>query len=91
MIVFLNPKIAAFFLAIFSQFLSSDQSAAVQVVMVLTAFIVDAGWYVMIAFVMAIPGLLRRLESHARQLELMIGLVLMLICAVLAWRLLTGM
>ena len=59
--------------------------------MVMTAFIVDAGWYVLIAFVIAMPGLLRRLEKNARQLELVIGLVLMLICAVLAWRLLTGM
>ena len=91
MIVFLNPKIAAFFLAIFSQFLSTDQGAAVQVLMVMTAFFVDAGWYVMIAFIIAMPGLMRRLETRARQLELVIGLVLMLICAVLAWRLLTGM
>ena len=91
MIVFLNPKIAAFFLAIFSQFLSTDQGAGVQVLMVMTAFVVDAGWYVLIAFVIAMPGLLRRLETRARQLELVIGLVLMLICAVLAWRLLTGM
>ena len=91
MIVFLNPKIAAFFLAIFSQFLSTDQGAGVQVLMVMTAFVVDAGWYVLIAFVIAMPGLLRRLETRARQLELVIGLVLMLICVVLAWRLLTGM
>ena len=90
MIVFLNPKIAAFFLAIFSQFLSTDQGAGVQVLMVMTAFVVDAGWYVLIAFIIAMPGLLRRLETRARQLELVIGLVLMLICAVLAWRLLTG-
>lgn len=91
MIVFLNPKVAVFFLAIFSQFLDKDQGAEVQLLMVMTAFIIDTGWYVLMAAVIAMPALLRLLEKQAHRLELIIGLGLLVISGLLVWRLSTGL
>jgi threonine/homoserine/homoserine lactone efflux protein len=90
MIVFLNPKVAVFFLAVFSQFLTLDQGASVRLLMVLTAFFIDTGWYVLVALIIAMPKILRVIELRERQLELMIGIVLCLICINLVWRLLSG-
>ena len=90
MIVFLNPKVAVFFLAVFSQFLTVDQGFSVRLLMVMTAFVIDTGWYVLIALVIALPQVLRVIESRARYLEFVIGVILALVCAGLVWRLLTG-
>lgn len=90
MIVFLNPKIAVFFLAVFSQFLTPDQGASVRVLMVMTAFVIDTGWYVLIALVLALPQVLRLVETRTQQLELMIGIILTTVSIGLAWRLLSG-
>jgi len=79
MIVFLNPKIAAFFLAIFSQFLDEGQSIATRAGMTALAGLIDTGWYLLIAIIIAFPPLLARLERHQNKIELGIGSMLMLI------------
>ena len=90
LIVFLNPKVAAFFLAIFSQFLSADHGLGIQMLMVMTAFVIDTSWYVLIALIIALPKLLRILERHAWRLELFIGVMLLFISALLIWKMATG-
>lgn len=73
LIVFLNPKVAAFFLAIFSQFLSIDQSILTRVGMTMLAWGIDTGWYVFMAFVLAMPVILNKLRQHHGLVEASMG------------------
>lgn len=88
LIVFLNPKIAAFFLAIFSQFLVEGQDLATRTGMTMLAWLIDTGWYLLAAVIIAFPPVLSRLERHQQRIELGIGCVLLLIGLSLALRIL---
>ena len=49
-IAFLNPKLAVFFLALFSQFIDPQAlTLSVGVIMCLTVFVIDTGWYLLVA------------------------------------------
>lgn len=49
-IAFLNPKLAVFFLALFSQFIDpANLTFKVGMIMCLTVFIIDTGWYLIVA------------------------------------------
>ena len=51
-IAFLNPKLAIFFLALFSQFIDPDSmTITIGIIMCLTVFIIDTGWYLIVAIV----------------------------------------
>lgn len=88
MIVFLNPKIAAFFLAIFSQFLDADQDMATRAGMTALAWLIDTGWYLLVAMIITFPPLLTRMERRQQKIEMGIGCVLMLIGLSLGGRML---
>lgn len=76
MISLLNPKLAVFFTALFSQFVSAGQSATDQLIMVLTATLVDAGWYTLVALLFSQPRLLAWLRRHLKRVEQLTGVVL---------------
>lgn len=78
LIVFFNPKVAAFFLAIFSQFLSIDQSILTRIGMTILAWGIDTGWYVFMAFVLAMPIVLNKLRQHHGLVEAAMGALLLL-------------
>ena len=78
LIVFLNPKVAAFFLAIFSQFLSIDQTILTRMGMTILAWAIDTGWYVFMAFVLAMPMVLSKLRQHHGLVEASMGGLLLL-------------
>lgn len=49
-IAFLNPKLAIFFLALFSQFIDPEHlTFQVGLIMCLTVFVLDTGWYLLVA------------------------------------------
>lgn len=49
-IAFLNPKLAVFFLALFSQFIDPENlTFEVGLIMCLTVFVIDTGWYLLVA------------------------------------------
>jgi len=49
-IAFLNPKLAVFFLALFSQFIDpANLTFKVGMIMCLTVFVIDTGWYLIVA------------------------------------------
>ena len=48
LIVFFNPKVVIFFVAIFSQFLSAEQLLSTQVFAALMAGVIDAIWYALL-------------------------------------------
>lgn len=49
LIVFFNPKVMIFFVAIFSQFLSAEQLPSTQVFAAVLAGVIDAAWYALLA------------------------------------------
>jgi len=70
-VAFLNPKIAAFFLAVFSQFVHPDLAWFDRTIMVLTAGIIDGAWYAIVALAVTGSGLvdwLRRREVFANRI-----------------------
>ena len=48
LIVFFNPKVVIFFVAIFSQFLTAEQLISTQVFAALMAGLIDAAWYALV-------------------------------------------
>lgn len=55
-IAFLNPKLAIFFTAIFSQFLVFEPSSQAKIAMTLIASAVDGLWYIIVAFIVTSSG-----------------------------------
>ena len=86
LIVFFNPKIGAFFLAIFSQFLSEHQDIETKAGIVSIAWIIDTTWYLFVAQVATLPIFVKFINSYKAKIELFIGYTLILVCFVLIWR-----
>jgi threonine/homoserine/homoserine lactone efflux protein len=77
LVAFLNPKLAVFMLALFSQFLRDDFSAWEKGVMVATVGITDAAWYALVATLLARPAFLDKLRRSARGIDRVFGLILL--------------
>ena len=83
LIVFLNPKIAAFFLAIFSQFLNAASNLESKFIMVATATVVDGLWYILLTFVIAIPKFTNFVKISEKKIEFSLGFLLLVFSIVL--------
>lgn len=76
LIVFLNPKIMVFFLAVFSQFLTSSQCLMAQVYAASLAGVIDALWYAMIVVLVSEGRVFGWLQRYRNRLDIFFGLVL---------------
>jgi len=65
LIAFLNPKLAIFFLALFSQFISAEQSLTTQLILIATPGIIDALWYLLVALLVIKTPLNKMLTKYA--------------------------
>ena len=83
LIVFLNPKIAAFFLAIFSQFLNAASNLESKFIMVATASVVDGLWYILLTFVIAVPKFTNFVKVSEKKIEFSLGSLLLIFSIVL--------
>ncbi|AGY92721.1 hypothetical protein SPICUR_09000 [Spiribacter curvatus] len=72
----LNPKIAVFFVALFSQFVSTDANGWTVAVLAGTATTVDAGWYALVAMGLSASGGAAWLRRHRVWIERLTGAVL---------------
>jgi threonine/homoserine/homoserine lactone efflux protein len=79
LIALLNPKLALFFLALFSQFISARPALVEVIILVSTATLIDAGWYSLVATWLSRPGVLERLRRHARRIDQISGVVFILL------------
>lgn len=75
----LNPKIAVFFTALFSQFVSAQAQLGDKMIMASTAALIDAGWYLLVVLVLSHSRVLEVLRSRAGQLDKVFGFLLLLL------------
>ncbi|SFC90154.1 LysE family translocator [Pseudoalteromonas denitrificans] len=81
MIAFLNPKIAMFFIALFSQFIDANASLQQKVIMVSTVGGIDTVWYCLIALALSKSKVLEKLRNNVHIIEKITGVVLLGITA----------
>lgn len=86
LVVFLNPKVAVFFIALFSQVIGSETTLLEKAAYTATALFIDMGWYVIVAWSFSNPRWLGSLQQNRVWLERIFGVVLI----TLAIRLLAG-
>jgi threonine/homoserine/homoserine lactone efflux protein len=79
LIALLNPKVALFFLAIFSHLVPSDSSWKETVMMGITAAAIDAGWYASVAVALTGTSLVTILHDRITAARRGSGLILILI------------
>mgnify|MGYP001166253621 FL=1 len=75
-IAILNPKIAVFFLSLFSQFLSSDQTHITHLFMAILAGGIDTIVYCIIVILASTKGTASFLENHGSKVSLIFGIML---------------
>jgi threonine/homoserine/homoserine lactone efflux protein len=86
LVVFLNPKIAIFLIALFSQVIGSDTAWLEKLAYAATIMFIDMAWYMTVAWSFSNPRWLARLQGNAVWLERAFGVILI----ALAVRLLAG-
>ncbi len=84
LIAFLNPKVALFFLALFSQFIDAGMGTVARVQVAATAVVIDGGWYSLVALMLARGPVLAALRRHQDRVERATAGVLAVI-AVIVW------
>lgn len=77
MVAFLNPQLAIFFIALFSQFVHADTGWREGSIMMLTAGGIDALWYVLVALVLSRGPVLAWLKAKSFAIDKISGLVLL--------------
>jgi threonine/homoserine/homoserine lactone efflux protein len=75
----LNPKITAFFLALFSQFVDQATNLLNSSIIVATPMLIDGLWYSLIAIFVSQKFLLTKLRKHGVWFDRGIGVLLILI------------
>ena len=86
LIAFLNPKIAAWLLALFSQFVQAEASFQEQIVLVSTVGGIDTAWYCLVAVLVSSGGLVEGLNRNAKRIDLGMGILLILLATVMLMR-----
>ena len=77
----LNPKLAIFFIALFSQFVSPDASFTDQLIMTSTAALVDGLWYTLVVVLLSHGPVLRTLQNRSQLVNRLTGGILIALAA----------
>lgn len=85
LIAFLNPKLAIFFLALFSQFVTADATWAKKITMIATVGGIDALWYVLVTFGLSRGPVLKKLKANSHIIDRITGSFLILLAARVVW------
>ena len=81
MIALLNPKIAVFFTALFSQFVHADMSTADKWLLAATAFVIDGAWYSIVALLLSQAVLLQKFRANGHWVDRVCGALFIAIAA----------
>ena len=85
-IAFVNPKIAAFFLVLFSQFIRPDVAWSEQLILTFTAGIIDMSWYIIVSLVLTGDTAFNWLNRRSKMLNKFLGITLLIIAAGILFR-----
>lgn len=77
MVSLLNPKLAFFFTALFSQFISAELLLVDKLIMTGTASIIDALWYILVAVALSHSKVLEKLQRRSAFIDKISGVVLL--------------
>ncbi|PMH44525.1 lysine transporter LysE [Vibrio sp. 10N.286.49.B3] len=87
LISLLSPKIAIFFIALFSQFVSAGNDILSQLLIVSTPWLVDGLWYTLITIMLSRPKILEKLRTKAKIIDQLSGVVLIALAIRVLWML----
>jgi threonine/homoserine/homoserine lactone efflux protein len=76
LVAFLNPKVAIFFIALFSQVVGSETNWLEKLGYAATAMFIDMAWYVVVALSFSNPRWLGYLQKNVTWLERVFGVIL---------------
>ena len=79
MIAIINPKILIWFTAIYSQFISVEGSIIFNVILILTASIIDALWYIIVSIMITEYGVKNFLIDKKKIMQKITGSILLII------------
>ena len=79
LLAFLNPKLAIFFLALFSQFVDVNASMSHKLIMIMTVGGLDAIWYSLVVLGLSRGPVLAKLKENSRFIDKFTGVVLILL------------
>lgn len=85
MISVLNPKLALFFLALFSQFVAASNAAQSRAIVIATPLVIDGLWYTLVAFLLTRPMVIDRIRSSAVVVDRLTGVVLIALAIRVVW------
>lgn len=76
LIAFLNPKLAIFFIALFSQFIDANASIEQKMIMVSTVGLIDGIWYCLVTFALTRGNIIEKLRNNSHIVDKVTGVVL---------------
>ena len=87
LIAFLNPKIFVFLTAIFSQFIDAGMPVQERLILATVALVIDTTWYVIVAMALSGTPLLDELRKRGKQIDFVVGIILLALAAAVVWSL----
>ncbi|MEH6557485.1 MAG: LysE family translocator [Oceanicoccus sp.] len=78
-IAILNPKVALFFLALFSQFVNSDAGTGEKLLMAALATSVDIFWFILVASAVTTASVADRFSGYGNILEKVFGVLIIIV------------
>jgi len=79
LIAIINPKILIWFTAIYSQFISVEANMTFNIILISTASIIDATWYIIISIIITGYGIKNFLIDKKYLIQKITGLILLII------------
>lgn len=79
LIAIINPKILIWFAAIYSQFISINASLTFNIILISTASIIDAGWYILVSIIITGYGVKNFLIDKELLIQKSTGFILLII------------
>ena len=85
LIVFLNPKIAAWTFALFSQFVKPNANISEQIILISTVGGIDALWYCLVATITSNRLVASKFKIYGKIIDLAMGIILVLLALKMIW------
>ena len=79
LIAFLNPKIAAWTFALFSQFVKPNATLYDQILLISTVGSIDTLWYCFVATIATSKIVIRKIDIYGKKIDLIMGIVLIIL------------